>query len=193
MENCAIALLDLFGTQLYGRAASRGKRVQSHVGGKNYAVIMPDASIDATLNALVASGFGASGQRCMALTTAIFVGGSMQWEDELVELAKTVRVNTGTDPTADLGPVISKEVKDRISRLVQSAVGSGARLLLDGRNIVVPGYENGNFVGPTILHDVTPNMECYKQEEIFGPVLLCMQVETLEDAILIVNRNRYLF
>ncbi|XP_031285152.1 mucin-17-like isoform X2 [Pistacia vera] len=151
---------------------------------------MPDASIDATLNALVASGFGASGQRCMALTTAIFVGGSMQWEDELVELAKTVRVNTGTDPTADLGPVISKEVKDRISRLVQSAVDSGARLLLDGRNIVVPGYENGNFVGPTILHDVTPNMECYK-EEIFGPVLLCMQVETLEDAILIVNRNRF--
>ncbi|KAJ0097088.1 hypothetical protein Patl1_28356 [Pistacia atlantica] len=223
-----------FGAQLYGRAASRGKRVQSHVGGKNYAVIMPDASIDAALNALVASGFGASGKRCMALTTAyfcwridampsslsevmglMFVGFFIEFrekflekEDELVELAKTVRVNTGTDPTADLGPVISKEVKthfycwiafafckyfyvkDRISRLVQSAVDSGARLLLDGRNIVVPGYENGNFVGPTILHDVTPNMECYK-EEIFGPVLLCMQVETLEDAILIVNRNRF--
>ncbi|XP_044505885.1 methylmalonate-semialdehyde dehydrogenase [acylating], mitochondrial-like isoform X3 [Mangifera indica] len=179
-----------FGSQLYARAAARGKRVQSNVGGKNYAIIIPDANMHATLNALVASGFGASGQRCMGLTTAIFVAGSMLWEDKLVELGKALRVNNGTDPTADLGPVISKEVKNRICRLVQSAVDNGARLLLDGRNIVVPGYENGNFVGPTILHDVTPNMECYK-EEIFGPVLLCMQVETLEDAIAIVNRNRF--
>ncbi|KAL5819975.1 hypothetical protein ACOSQ4_023817 [Xanthoceras sorbifolium] len=175
---------------IYARAAARGKRIQSNIGGKNYAIIMPDASIDTTLNALVAASFGATGQRRMALSTAIFVGGSMLCEDELVELAKALKVNAGTDPSADIGPVISIEVKDRISRLVQSAVESGARLLLDGRNTVVPGYEKGNFIGPTILHDVTPNMECYK-EEIFGPVLLCMQAESLEEAITIVNKNRF--
>ncbi|XP_061972133.1 uncharacterized protein LOC133694584 isoform X2 [Populus nigra] len=162
----------------------------SNIGGKNHAIIMPDASIDDTLNALVAAGFGAAGQQCMALSTAVFVGGSSAWEHELVEHAKALKVNAGTDPSADLGPVISKEVKDCICRLVQSGVDSGARLLLDGRNIVVPGYENGSFVGPTILCDVTISMECYK-EEILGPVLLCMQADSLEEAITIVNRNRY--
>lgn len=181
---------DLAGLHIYARAAARGKRVQSNIGGKNHAIILPDASIDDTLNALVAAGFGAAGQRCMALSTAVFVGGSSAWEHELVEHAKALKVNAGTDPSADLGPVISKEVKDRICRLVQSGVDSGARLLLDGRNIVVPGYENGSFVGPTILCDVTISMECYK-EEILGPVLLCMQADSLEEAITIVNRNRY--
>ncbi|KAH9712656.1 methylmalonate-semialdehyde dehydrogenase (acylating) [Citrus sinensis] len=176
--------------QMYARAAARGKRVQSNRGGKNYAIIMPDASIDATLNALVSAGFGAAGERCTALSTAVFVGSSVQWEDELVELAKALKVNVGTDASADVGPVVSVEVKDQISRLIQNAVDNGASLLLDGRNIVVPGYENGNFVGPTILRDVTSNMECYK-EEIFGPVLLNMQADSLEEAIKMVNRNRF--
>lgn len=127
---------DLAGLHIYARAAARGKRVQSNIGGKNHAIIMPDASIDDTLNALVAAGFGAAGQQCMALSTAVFVGGSSAWEHELVEHAKALKVNAGTDPSADLGPVISKEVKDCICRLVQSGVDSGARLLLDGRNIV---------------------------------------------------------
>ncbi|XP_062143677.1 uncharacterized protein LOC133851332 isoform X1 [Alnus glutinosa] len=178
------------GMHIYARAAARGKRVQSNIGGKNHAIIMPDASMDATLNALVAAGFGAAGQRGMALNTAIFIGGSVPWEEELVERAKELKVNAGTDPHADLGPVITKEAKDRIGRLVQNDVESGARVLLDGRHMVVPGYERGNFVGPTILCDVTTNMECYK-EEIFGPVLLCMQADSLEEAITIVNRNRH--
>ncbi|EEF29994.1 methylmalonate-semialdehyde dehydrogenase, putative [Ricinus communis] len=188
----AISLIssDITRMHIQARAAARGKRVQSNIGGKNHAIIMPDASMDDTLNALVAAGFGAAGQRGMALSTAVFVGGSMTWEDELLERAKALKVNAGTDPSADIGPVISKEVKDRISRLVQNGVDSGARLLLDGRNILVPGYEKGSFVGPTILCDVTTNMDCYK-EEIFGPVLLCMQADSIEEAINIVNRNRY--
>ncbi|KAK9285150.1 hypothetical protein L1049_024335 [Liquidambar formosana] len=169
------------GMHVYARAAARGKRVQSNMGAKNHAIIMPDASMDATLNALVAAGFSAAGQRCMALSTAVFVGGSIPWEEELVERAKALKVNAGTEPGADLGPVISAEVKDRICISVQSGIESGARLVLDGRNIVVPGYEYGNFVGPTILCDVTTSMECYK-EEIFGPVLLCMQVCYIADA-----------
>ncbi|KAL4387744.1 hypothetical protein GQ457_09G011000 [Hibiscus cannabinus] len=176
------------GMYIYGRAAARGKRIQSNIGGKNHAVIMTDASIDATLNALLA-GFGAAGQRCMGLSTAVFVGGSMPWEEELIQRAKALKVNVGSDPGADVGPVISKEVKDQINRLVQCSVDAGARLILDGRNIVVPGYEEGNFIGPTIICDVASSMGCYK-EEIFGPVLLCMQAESLEEAITIVNRNK---
>eukprot|EP00262_Sarcandra_glabra_P017275 TRINITY_DN5863_c0_g1_i1.p1 TRINITY_DN5863_c0_g1~~TRINITY_DN5863_c0_g1_i1.p1 ORF type:complete len:538 (+),score=96.77 TRINITY_DN5863_c0_g1_i1:39-1652(+) len=178
------------GMHIYARAAAKGKRIQSNMGAKNHAVIMPDASMDATLNALVAAGFGAAGQRCMALSTAVFVGGSKSWEEGLIERAKALKVNAGTEPGTDLGPVISKQAKDRILRLIQSGTKSGARLVLDGRNIVVSGYEDGNFVGPTILSDVTSNMECYK-EEIFGPVLLCMQADTLDEAIDILNKNKY--
>ncbi|KAF5448417.1 hypothetical protein F2P56_028953 [Juglans regia] len=163
------------GAYVYARASTKGKRIQSNVGAKNHAVVMPDASVEATLNALVAAGFGAAGQKCMALSTVVFVGGLNPWEDKLVEHAKAIKVNEGTESDADLGPVISKQAKEQICRLVQTGVDTGAKLVLDGRNIVVPGYEHGNFIGPTILSNVTINMECYK-EEFFGPVLLCMRV-----------------
>ncbi|KAF6160655.1 hypothetical protein GIB67_019595 [Kingdonia uniflora] len=178
------------GMHIYSRAAAKGKRVQSNMGAKNHAIIMPDASADATLNALVAAGFGAAGQRCMALSTVVFVGDSKRWEEGLMERAKALKVNSGLEPDTDLGPVISKSAKERIQALIQSGIVGGARLVLDGRNIVVPGFESGNFVGPTILSDVTSDMECYK-EEIFGPVLLCMQADSLEEAIDIVNKNKY--
>ncbi|KAK7319511.1 hypothetical protein RJT34_04232 [Clitoria ternatea] len=178
------------GMHIYSRAAAKGKRIQSNMGAKNHAIVMPDANVDATINALVAAGFGAAGQRCMALSTVIFVGGSKPWEAKLRERAEALKVNAGTEPDTDLGPVISKQAKERIHRLVQSGVESGARLLLDGRNIVVPGYEAGNFIGPTILSDITADMECYK-EEIFGPVLLFMEADSLEEAINIINKNKY--
>ncbi|CAN1332619.1 Methylmalonate-semialdehyde dehydrogenase [acylating], mitochondrial [Linum perenne] len=178
------------GMHIYSRASAAGKRVQSNMGAKNHAVVMPDANIDATINALVAAGFGAAGQRCMALSTVVFVGDSKPWLKKLVQSAKALKVNSGTEPDADLGPVISKQAKERIHRLIQSGVESGAELVLDGRSIVVPGYENGNFVGPTILASVRPDMECYK-EEIFGPVLICMEADSFEEAINIVNRNKY--
>ncbi|KAH9657465.1 methylmalonate-semialdehyde dehydrogenase (acylating) [Citrus sinensis] len=210
------------GMHIYARASAKGKRVQSNMGAKNHGIVLPDANMDATLNALAAAGFGAAGQRCMALSTVVFclngntlkpsklyhsyTGKTTQMtsiehacpelyvyeieEDKLVERAKALKVNAGTEADADLGPVISKQAKERICRLIQSGIESGARLLLDGRNIVVPGYEHGNFIGPTILTDVTADMECYK-EEIFGPVLLCMQADSLEEAIKIVNKNQY--
>uniref|UniRef100_A0A1D1Y6W8 methylmalonate-semialdehyde dehydrogenase (CoA acylating) n=1 Tax=Anthurium amnicola TaxID=1678845 RepID=A0A1D1Y6W8_9ARAE len=175
---------------IYARAASKGKRVQSNMGAKNHAIIMPDASVDATLNALVAAGFGAAGQRCMALSTAVFVGGSKPWENELVKRAKSLKVNAGIESETDLGPVISRQAKERICSLIQSGIDSGARLVLDGRDIVVPHYQDGNFIGPTIVADITSNMKCY-EEEIFGPVLLCMKSDNLEEAIKIVNENKY--
>ncbi|VAH52235.1 unnamed protein product [Triticum turgidum subsp. durum] len=174
------------GMHIYSRASASGKRVQCNMGAKNHAIILPDADRDATLNALIAAGFGAAGQR----------------EDELVKRASSLVVNTGTANDADLGPVISRQpfqkhisfwgltAKDRICKLVQSGADSGARLVLDGREIVVPQFEDGNFIGPTVLADVKSDMECY-QEEIFGPVLLLMKAESLDDAIQIVNRNKY--
>nr|AAC03055.1 methylmalonate semi-aldehyde dehydrogenase [Oryza sativa Japonica Group] len=180
---------NIAGMHIYSRASAKGKRVQSNMGAKNHAIILPDADRDATLNALIAAGFGAAGQRCMALSTAVFVGGSEPWEDELVKRASSLVVNSGMASDADLGPVISKQAKERICKLIQSGADNGARVLLDGRDIVVPNFENGNFVGPTLLADVKSEMECYK-EEIFGPVLL-MKAESLNDAIQIVNRNKY--
>ncbi|CAL5329539.1 unnamed protein product [Camellia sinensis] len=183
---------DTAGRYLDARASASGKRVQSNMGAKNPAIVLPDANMDATLNALVAAGFGAAGQRCMAISAVIFVGSSNSWEDKLVERAKSLKVNAGTEPDADLGPVISKQAKEHVCRLIQNGIDSGARLALDGRNIVpsVPRYELGNFIAPTILSDVRIDMECYK-EEIYGPVLLCMEADNLEEAINIVNRNKY--
>eukprot|EP00257_Ricinus_communis_P016112 XP_015574178.1 methylmalonate-semialdehyde dehydrogenase [acylating], mitochondrial isoform X3 [Ricinus communis] len=180
------------GAYVYAKASAKGKRVQSNIGAKNHAVVMPDASVDATLKALVAAGFGGAGQKCMALSTVVFVGGISPWEEKLVEHAKALKVTAGTEPDAELGPVISKQAKERICTLIQTSIENGAKLVLDGRNIMVPGYEHGNFMGPTILSDVSVDMECYK-EEIFGPVLLCMQADTIEEAINIVNRNNSLF
>lgn len=181
---------DKAGRHIYSRAAAAGKRVQCNMGAKNHAVVLPDADEAAALNALVGAAFGAAGQRCMAISTAVFVGGSQPWEASLIEKASSLRVNAGVEAGTDVGPVISQDSLARIERLVESGVKEGARLILDGRGIKVPGYESGNFVGPTILADVRPDMECYR-EEIFGPVLLLLSVPTLEEAIDLVNRNPY--
>lgn len=181
---------DKAGRHIYNRAAASGKRVQCNMGAKNHAVVMPDADRNAAINSLVGASFGAAGQRCMAISSAILVGPTQTWEEELVAKASRLKVSGGHESGADLGPVISKESKERILHLIQSGIDAGARLLLDGRNITVAGYERGNFVGPTILADVSAGMECYK-EEIFGPVLLLMKASSLDDAISIINQNPY--
>ncbi|GFS74895.1 probable methylmalonate-semialdehyde dehydrogenase, mitochondrial [Nephila pilipes] len=181
---------DRAGKYIYERGSKSGKRVQCNMGAKNHGVIMPDANKEHTLNQLVGAAFGAAGQRCMALSTAVFVGESRNWIPELVERARKLKVNAGHIPNTDLGPVISPESKKRISSLVESGVKEGAKLLLDGRSIVVPGFEKGNFVGPTILTDVKPHMECYR-EEIFGPVLVTLTADTVDDAINLINSNPY--
>jgi len=181
---------DQAGKHIHARGTANGKRVQSNMSAKNHATIMPDANKDATLNALAGAAFGAAGQRCMALSTAIFVGESKEWIPELIERAKKLAVNGGKEPGADIGPLISPEAKERVKRLIQSGVDQGAKLVLDGRDVKVAKYPKGNFVGPTILTDVKPHMECYT-EEIFGPVLVCLTADTLDDAIKITNSNPY--
>ncbi|CAH1956922.1 unnamed protein product [Acanthoscelides obtectus] len=126
----------------------------------------------------------------MALSVAIMVGEAQKWIPDMVKSAQSLKVNAGHEPGTDLGPVISKESKERIHRLIASGIEQGAKCPLDGRGIKVEKYPNGNFVGPTILADVQPTHECYK-EEIFGPVLCVMNADTLEDAIAIINKNPY--
>lgn len=157
---------------------------------KNHATIMPDADKERTLDAIVGAAFGASGQRCMAISAAVFVGEARQWLPELVERVKKLKVGEGNQPGIDLGPVISPQAKERIEKLIQTGVDQGAKLLLDGRGIKVQGYEKGNFIGPTILADVKPGMSVYN-EEIFGPVLICLSADTLDDAIDMINKNPY--
>lgn len=181
---------DTAGKFIYERGSKNGKRVQCNMGAKNHGVIMPDANKEYTLNQLTGAAFGAAGQRCMALSTAVFVGEAKNWIPELVERAKKLNVNAGHVPGADLGPVISPEAKKRICDLVESGAKEGAKVILDGRNIKVPGFEKGNFVGPTILTDVKPSMRCYR-EEIFGPVLLTLNVDTMDEAISLINSNPY--
>ncbi|XP_006206123.1 methylmalonate-semialdehyde/malonate-semialdehyde dehydrogenase [acylating], mitochondrial isoform X1 [Vicugna pacos] len=178
------------GEYIFERGSRHGKRVQANMGAKNHGVVMPDANKENTLNQLVGAAFGAAGQRCMALSTVILVGESKKWLPELVEHAKNLRVNAGDQPGADLGPLITPQAKERVCNLIDSGTKEGASILLDGRNIKVKGYENGNFVGPTIISNVTPNMTCYK-EEIFGPVLVVLETGTLDEAIKIVNNNPY--
>jgi malonate-semialdehyde dehydrogenase (acetylating)/methylmalonate-semialdehyde dehydrogenase len=164
--------------------------VQANLGAKNHATIMPDADKEATINAIVGAAFGAAGQRCMALSTVIFVGETVNWLPEIVEKARALRVGSGMDDTTDVGPVITPESKARVESLIQAGVDDGAELLLDGRGVKPKGYESGNFVGPTVLHGVDHNNRAYK-EEIFGPVLVTLAVDSLEDAIEFTNSNPY--
>ncbi|CBF75821.1 hypothetical protein AN3591.2 [Aspergillus nidulans FGSC A4] len=178
------------GEYIYTRGSANGKRVQANLGAKNHAAVLPDANKNQTINAIVGAAFGAAGQRCMALSTLVTVGETKEWLPEMAERAKALNVNGGFEEGADLGPVISPESKKRIEDLIASAEEEGATILLDGRGYKPEKYPNGNFIGPTIITGVTPGMKCYKQE-IFGPVLVCLEVETLDDAIELINKNEY--
>ena len=176
------------GTHVYRRATQAGKRAQCMMGAKNHAVVLPDANKEQTLDNLIGAAFGAAGQRCMAASTAVLVGDANRWIPDLVRKAKALRVNAGTEAGTDLGPVISPAARERINQLIESGMREGATLELDGREIKVPGYERGNFVGPTIFSGVRPGMQIYEQE-IFGPVLIVLSADSLEQAIELVNAN----
>jgi malonate-semialdehyde dehydrogenase (acetylating)/methylmalonate-semialdehyde dehydrogenase len=174
------------GEHIYSTGTGAGKRVQCMMGAKNHMVVMPDADKNATLNALVGSSVGAAGQRCMAISVAVFVGESGSWIPELAERMGKARPGAWDDGTAAYGPQISRPAQRRVLDLIARGKEEGATCLLDGSDFTVEGYPDGNWVGPTLFSDVTPAMSIYR-EEIFGPVLCCMQVATLEEAIALVN------
>lgn len=181
---------DIAGERVCEHARANRKRVQVETSGKNHGVIMEDSDKISTLYAIAGSAFGAAGQRCMALSLVVFVGSAQEWLQDLVEIAKSLVVGCGTNPEVGMGPLISASAKERVISIINSAEQEGARVVLDGRYCSVDGYPDGNFVGPTILTNVKTYMQCY-QEEIFGPVLICLEVETLDEAIDVINENRY--
>ena len=175
------------GKHVYERASQSGKRAQCMMGAKNHGVILPDANKEQTLNQLAGAAFGAAGQRCMALSVVVLVGAAGEWIDEIKTKAESLVVSAGKNDK-DLGPLISPAAKARVEHLIETGVEEGASLLLDGRGITVEGFENGNFVGPTIFDNVTSDMQIYK-EEIFGPVLCIMRADSLDEAIALLNAN----
>jgi malonate-semialdehyde dehydrogenase (acetylating) / methylmalonate-semialdehyde dehydrogenase len=177
---------------VYQRGAAAGKRVQAMGGAKNHGLIMPDADFDQVTKDLVGSAFGSAGERCMALPVAVAVGKGTA--ETLIERLKPemdrLQVGVSTDPEAAYGPVVTAAHKAKIENYIQMGVDEGAELLVDGRGFKLQGYENGFFVGPTLFDHVKPNMKSY-QEEIFGPVLQIMRVDTLDEAIALPNAHQY--
>ncbi|WP_193141107.1 MULTISPECIES: CoA-acylating methylmalonate-semialdehyde dehydrogenase [unclassified Meridianimarinicoccus] len=178
---------------IYGRAAANGKRAQCFGGAKNHMIVMPDADLDKAADALIGAGFGAAGERCMAISVAVPVG--QETADRLIEklVPRIEKLKVGpytAGDDVDFGPVITAAAKERITGLIDSGVDQGAKLVVDGRGFTLQGYENGFFVGPSLFDEVTPDMEIYKQE-IFGPVLSTVRKETYEEALQLVIDNDY--
>ena len=178
---------------IYGRAASNGKRAQCFGGAKNHMIIMPDADMDKAADALVGAGYGAAGERCMAISVAVPVGDKTA--DALIErlIPRIEKLKVGpytAGEDVDFGPVVTAQARDRINGLIGSGVEQGAKLVVDGRGIRIQGYENGFFVGPTLFDHVTTDMDIYKQE-IFGPVLSTVRMKSYDAALKLVMDNEY--
>ncbi len=176
---------------VYSWASATGKRVQALGGAKNHAVVLPDAAPDYAAAHVSAAAFGSAGERCMAISAAVAVGPSADaFVEAVAELASAIRVGPGQDHASEMGPVITKAARDRIVGYIERATPAGVKVALDGRDLVVPGHEDGFFVGPTILDHVGTDMEVYR-DEIFGPVLSVLRVESVEEAIALINANPY--
>lgn len=176
------------GTHVYRRASESGKRAQSMMGAKNHCVVLADANKEQAINNLIGAAFGAAGQRCMANSVVMLVGEARSWLPEIAARSKALKVGPGSDRTADLGPMVSKAAKARAAKLIQAGVDEGASLLLDGRECQVEGYADGNFMGPTIITGVNATNSAYTQE-IFGPAMCVVEVDTLAQAIDFINAN----
>jgi malonate-semialdehyde dehydrogenase (acetylating)/methylmalonate-semialdehyde dehydrogenase len=176
---------------VHERGTGNGKRVQALGGAKNHAIVLPDADLDFASDHLAAAAYGSAGERCMAVSAAIAVGSAGdQLIDVLGQRSRAVRVGPGREPGSEMGPVVTQASKDRIVSLITSGEESGAKVVVDGRDLVVPGHEKGFFVGPTLVDQVTPEMDVYR-EEIFGPVLSVLRAGTVDEAVDLINANPY--
>lgn len=177
---------------IYATACANGKRCQALGGAKNHAIVMPDADMDNAVNQLLGAAFGSSGERCMALSVAVAVG--EEAADTLVAKMQTamqnLTVGEHSDKNNDFGPVITRQHQQKVVGYINSAEADGAKVVVDGREPQVSGYENGFFVGATLIDGVTPSMQSY-QEEIFGPVLQVVRVNTMEEAMQLINDHEY--
>jgi malonate-semialdehyde dehydrogenase (acetylating) / methylmalonate-semialdehyde dehydrogenase len=196
LDNPGVAAVSFVGSTpiaryVHERGTAAGKRVQALGGAKNHAVVLPDADVDHASDHLVAAAFGSAGERCMAISAAVTVG---PIGDALVEAvtakAAAVTVGPGRDASSEMGPIVTREARDRIAGYVGSGERQGARLAVDGRGLIVPGHEDGFFIGPSVLDHVTTSMDVYR-DEIFGPVLSVVRAGTVDEAIALINSNPY--
>lgn len=175
---------------VYSTGTAAGKRVQALGGAKNHAVILPDADLDLAADAMVNAGFGSAGERCMAISACVAVG---PIADDLVakiaERTTPLKIGDGTT-NADMGPLVTKAHRDKVASYIDAGESDGAKVVVDGRNVTADGGQDGFWLGPTLLDNVTPEMSVYT-DEIFGPVLSVVRVETYDDALQLINSNPY--
>ncbi|MGX9713892.1 CoA-acylating methylmalonate-semialdehyde dehydrogenase [Janthinobacterium lividum] len=176
---------------IYATGCAQGKRVQALGGAKNHMVVMPDADIPQTVDALMGAAFGSAGERCMAISVVVAVGNvADQLVEALVPRIAALKITQGMDLTAEMGPVVTQVHKEKIAGYIATGVKEGAKLVSDGRGFVLPGHENGFFLGGSLFDHVTPEMTIYK-EEIFGPVLCIVRVPDFAAALDLVNAHEY--
>ncbi|MEJ4047213.1 CoA-acylating methylmalonate-semialdehyde dehydrogenase [Erwinia sp. SLM-02] len=177
---------------IYSEGTKRGKRVQALGGAKNHAVVMPDADLDNAVSALMGAAYGSCGERCMAISVAVCVGDAVA--DALIARLTpeitALKIGAGTACGLDMGPLVTAAHKDKVTGYVDDGVAAGAKLVVDGRSLKVAGHEEGYFIGGCLFDRVTPDMRIYK-EEIFGPVLCVVRVDSLEQAIELINAHEY--
>jgi len=180
------------GRYIYETGCAAGKRVQALCGAKNHMVIMPDADMNQAVDAAVGAAFGSAGERCMAVSVAVAVGDEAgdAFVEKMAPRVQALKVGPYTDPQAEMGPVITKESKERVERYIDEGAAAGAEIVVDGRGLSLQGYENGFFVGGTLIDRVTPDMSVYK-DEIFGPVLSVVRAGSYEEAKGLVMSHEY--
>lgn len=176
---------------VFQTANLHNKRVQALGGAKNHMIVMPDADMDQTANALMGAAYGSAGERCMAISVVVTVGNAAEpLLERLIPKVTNLAVGPGTDPASEMGPLISPEHLQKVKGYIDSGVSEGAKLLVDGRDLSLQGYENGNFIGGSLFDHVTPEMKIYR-EEIFGPVLSVVRVENYAQALKLVNDHEF--
>ncbi len=177
---------------VYSRAAANGKRAQCFGGAKNHMIIMPDADLDQAADALIGAGYGSAGERCMAISVAVPVGKATAdaLMDKLIPRVESLKVGPSTDPSADFGPMVTKAHMEKVRSYVDLGVKEGAKLVVDGRNFKMQGYENGFYMGGCLFDDVTTDMRIYK-EEIFGPVLSVVRAKNYDEALRLPSDHEY--
>jgi malonate-semialdehyde dehydrogenase (acetylating)/methylmalonate-semialdehyde dehydrogenase len=176
---------------IYETGARHGKRVQALGGAKNHMVVMPDADMDQAVDALVGAAYGSAGERCMAISVAVLVGGAAERiVPRLAERVRQLKIGNGMHPDTEMGPIVTRQALERIESYIDAGVREGAHLVVDGRHLKVAGHEQGFFAGGTLFDHVTPGMRIYR-EEIFGPVLSCVRATDLAEAVELVNAHEY--
>jgi malonate-semialdehyde dehydrogenase (acetylating)/methylmalonate-semialdehyde dehydrogenase len=177
---------------IYSTGCAHGKRVQCFGGAKNHMIVMPDADMDQVVDALIGAGYGSAGERCMAISVAVPVGEKTAdaLVKKLVPRVEALKIGTSTDPQADYGPMVTKQLLDKVRGYIDTGVKEGAELVVDGRGFTLQGYENGNFIGGTLFDRVTPDMKIYK-EEIFGPVLSVVRATDYDEAVRLPSEHEY--